>query len=928
MAIPRIVQRLSFLWLFCILLVCFGAAKASPAISYKPIHTSSFVTLPAYWDVLAPFSIGTREFGADPLEAFGGIREIYKNRGSNPLFPSELVFGGYVRWSTVPGGDNVVSIAWNTSVVNWPLIESWGGLTSSQFQGWAIGRLNVRRSGMYTVTCTGVTSFYIDHQPFRGDVYGLGYGVASTKLEVSDTLLLLIPLSGMENTAFQCGFSDISPNYPSKLIELQDHVVPDIVVYNGQNTVAGAWFGLSVLNIDNQPLTHFFVASEEFKIVQQPTKTQIFGNQGGIINFQVDSESVLGSALCQDSSSSSKASFKISFVAHGPGGPGNYSLAISVSLSCRFWGLPYAFTFLDIDRSVQYAATRPPAFRCLKCPVLFTFHGAGVYARKDAWVYAYQQQNTSWLLFPTNRRQFGFDWEGPGKTNAWYAFNALLSLPGVPQALKSSYGINPQRIQYAGHSMGGHGCWYISTHAPDRALSVSPAAGWIKMGMYIPFFTRVSESLADPFLVQILMSSIAMHNTDFYMRNLKGIPLMVRMGALDDNVPPFHLKRMARIHNQLEKKTTATVVSEIPGESHWWGGVVDDAPMQAFFNQHVNTTTHPLPKSFTASFFSPADFESRGAIQPIQLSQYGRAAYIHVERSGGSSDEWTLTTMNVKKFRFIKNEIPRPNSLIIDGKRFQNIPSPDSDQVFCKISGSWQLCQWEASNSKEKGRESIGPISRILEGPITIVYGTSCQSNFETDRQMQFQDRDTDSLNSIFNPTEPDCRQFYQDQALFLANSLYYQGRYTPRIIADKDLVNSEPEGNLIILGGPEDNVYLNYLLNKKHWPSPVSFLTTEHGFQIGHRKFIHVDSATAYIVPSPDNYPHLMQIVAGNSFKAVKRAVGLIPTKSSWTVPDWVVTGPEFGWNGVGGLLGAGYWSNEWMFDPTASWISDIDEF
>jgi hypothetical protein len=882
--------------------------------------SSSYITLPANWDILAPFSIGTREFGADPLEAFGGIRKLYTDRASPQLFPSELVFGGYVGWSSVPGGTSMVNIQWNATMVNWPLIESWGGLAASQFQGWAVGRISIQRSGTYTVSCVGVSTFYIGEQSFRGDVYGLGYGVFSANLEKSNTVLMYIPFGGMEGTSFQCGFNDVSPSSASKLQELSDHVIPDIIVYNGQNNVAGGWFGLSVLNLYNMTLSQFRVTSNEFTIMgqEQPSSFSLEGHQAGIFNFQVDSNSVNGIAQCQGAATTeSHATFRLIFTAEDAtkGWLESSSLFLNVTLNCRSWGLPYAFTFLDVDHSVQYAAARPPINRCSSsgCGVLFTFHGAGVYARKDAWVYAYQQQKTSWLLFPTNRRQFGFDWEGPGKTNAWMALEALSAplSPGVPLSISSSFKVNKYRIQYAGHSMGGHGCWLISSHAPDRALSISPAAGWIKMGMYIPFFSRTGDSLVDPFLSHLLMSSISMHNTDFYMRNLKGIPLMVRMGALDNNVPPFHLKRMARIHNQINSDPTWTVISEIPGESHWWGGVVDDAAMQAFFDKHVNKSLPPLPNSFTVSTLSPSDFESKGGIQPLQFFISGRAGYIHVSGAGTASP-WTLTTHNIRRFRFLSFPgLVRPSSafILVDGQ--QLISQLGEGQHYCKnvdnlkgSSSAWDIC-WDRTGwmKVEKSRESLGPIPRILEGPITIVYGTKCP--------------------------DIDCANLYRQSALTIANTLYYQGRYTPSIFPDFQMIGSVPNSNLIILGDPQSNAYLNWLISpQKSWKVPVQFLTETRGFQIGERSFTHPSSATAFIAPLPDTYPRMALVLAGNTNSAMRKAITLVPTKSSWTLPDWVATGPEFGWNGAAGLLGAGYWSFDWKFDPSNSWISPFDEF
>lgn len=448
--------------------------------------------------------------------------------------------------------------------------------------------------------------------------------------------------------------------------------------------------------------------------------------------------------------------------------------------------------------------------------------------------------------------------------------------------------------------MGGHGCWLISTHAPDRALSVSPAAGWIKMGMYIPFFTRVGDSLVDPFLSQLLMSSINMHNTDFYMRNLKGIPLMVRMGALDNNVPPFHLKRMARLHNELSHNATLTVVSEIPGESHWWGGVVDDAAMQAFFSQHWSATTLPrLPNSFTVSALSPIDFESRGGIKLLQFELSGRAAHVHV--SSSSSAQWNLATINLKRFSFISMPtLSRPLSVMVDGQLFDQVPSLPSH--FCKqTTGIWGLCITDTWIQSEKSPERYGPIAQILENVLSIVVGTS----------------------------EPAFSTVYHDQAQMLANTLYYQGRYTPQIFTDNQVVANRsvlPKGsNVIVLGGPLSNSFAKSVLPS--WSPAVHWLANgQRGFSIGSRTFTHPVSGLAFVTPTESS--GLALFIDGNSPASARQATGLVPTKSSWTVPDWVVTGPEYGWNGAAGLLGAGYWNNEWQFDAATSWVSPFDEW
>lgn len=101
----------------------------------------------------------------------------------------------------------------------------------------------------------------------------------------------------------------------------------------------------------------------------------------------------------------------------------------------------------------------------------------------------------------------------------------------------------------------------------------------------------------------------------------------------------------------------------------------------------------------------------------------------------------------------------------------------------------------------------------------------------------------------------------------------------------------------------------------------------SDKDFSIGGRTFSHPSSGLAFIIPAPGSKTRMALIVDGNTPPAFKLATGLIPTKSSWTVPDWVVTGPEYGWNGAAGLLGAGYWSYNWNYEHSTSWMLPFDQ-
>jgi pimeloyl-ACP methyl ester carboxylesterase len=160
------------------------------------------------------------------------------------------------------------------------------------------------------------------------------------------------------------------------------------------------------------------------------------------------------------------------------------SVSQELTIQCKNFGDAFTFTFLDVDNSVQYAAARPPIHTCpaTGCPVLFTFHGAGVGktrynssthpcadAANPGWTNSYKRQNYTWTLFPTNRRAYGWDWQDPGRYDAFAALGYLATyLPGVSSDLAPKFAVDPYKVLYAGHSMGGHGCWNIASHFPDR----------------------------------------------------------------------------------------------------------------------------------------------------------------------------------------------------------------------------------------------------------------------------------------------------------------------------------------------------------------------------------------------------------------------------------------------------------------------------
>ena len=74
---------------------------------------------------------------------------------------------------------------------------------------------------------------------------------------------------------------------------------------------------------------------------------------------------------------------------------------------------------------------------------------------------AYAPKPDFWIVCPTNRGRFGFDWQDWGRLDAYEVLD---------DALKAT-GVDPRRVYLTGHSMGGHGTWHLAANDPGRFLA-------------------------------------------------------------------------------------------------------------------------------------------------------------------------------------------------------------------------------------------------------------------------------------------------------------------------------------------------------------------------------------------------------------------------------------------------------------------------
>ncbi|HAN30188.1 MAG TPA: hypothetical protein DCQ06_01190, partial [Myxococcales bacterium] len=207
-------------------------------------------------------------------------------------------------------------------------------------------------------------------------------------------------------------------------------------------------------------------------------------------------------------------------------------------------------TFLSpVDRSVQYYGVVPPTdFDSQKSYGLaLSLHGASVEAKGQA--NSYSPKDWLYVVAPTNRRRFGFDWEEWGHLNGLAALNDA----------KTRFNTDPLRTYVTGHSMGGHGTWQFGVHHADLFAVVGPSAGWDSFYTY-----GGSKKPTGPFI-----RARAHSDTSSFLSNLSNRAVYVIHGTADDNVPWSEGKNL---YQKAKQHTSDIQYHWQQGAGHWWNG--------------------------------------------------------------------------------------------------------------------------------------------------------------------------------------------------------------------------------------------------------------------------------------------------------------------------------------------------------------------
>ncbi|RUA08633.1 MAG: alpha/beta hydrolase [Flavobacteriia bacterium] len=543
-------------------------------------------------------------------------------------------------------------------------------------------------------------------------------------------------------------------------------------------------------------------------------------------------------------------------------------------------------TFIsNIDGSVQYYSVAPSTDHSTKNQALFfSVHGASVEAVNQA--NAYKQKDWGNLVAPTNRRPFGFAWEDWGRLDALEVLNDA----------KRIYKPDENRIYLTGHSMGGHGTWYLGATYPDKFASIAPCAGYPDLILYRDSFLKETlklpmdqlkkmgftekdvERLKTEYIPNPVERMIKRAGTP--SRTLELIRNYLHYGVYifhgeKDNVVPTEIardmrKRLGTFHNDF-------TYYEYPGGQHWFGNhSVDWPPIFEMFSERSKKDPKEIKK---IEFYtgSPGVSATSNFITIVQQLKPFEVSSFKFSRE----DSVKITTKNVALLKIDAKDLNDTiKKISIDGTAL-NIKTKEIN-YFKNISGKWNKAS--APALQEKGPHRNGGFKDAFRNKMVFVYATkgSAEEN-----------------------------KWYFNRARFDAETFRYRANGSVEVIKDVNFNPAKyPDRNIILYGNRSNNNAWNKLLGE----SPIQ--VSDNEVRIGNKKLSGTQWGMYFIYPRKDSDFASIGVVTATGEKGMKAAYMNHYLVNGTTFPDVTLFDDSVLKEGERNVKCAGFFGNDWSID------------
>ncbi|OAP57732.1 hypothetical protein AYL99_08470 [Fonsecaea erecta] len=871
-------------------LVCILASVSQDVLAVEGTGTDSqsLITILPSWDVIGPFRIGTREivWGADPLEFYGGIRHANPDEPSYSRSP--LARNATVQWArkeyhtSQSNGEYSLDFSLEFDEIDWEFAQKIYGWSAFQYQAWAKGRILNQDvvSRLVNVFTDNILELWInDMHVFGGDFFGFGRAPVLVELHpgVNNVSVRLVrevrSMGGAFPPTIQAGLRT-QPACEQLAFVANSLVMPDVV--NGRlctpygsitiRNQGATWIYMHRITAMSRA-NDYIVTSQDIRLAPGQSRPVKMVFETG---FRFD-ESI---RLILSYSGQDTALREISFI---------------IELEHADISSVQRITFLHPSGTVSYAILKPPstanATREDRLPVLLNLHGAGVEADGPLARHMFDDAShlPAWILTPAGMSTWsGDDWHTWGIADAQSAVAAIAEW--INSTVWKGPGVYIEKLLVAGHSNGGQGTWYFTSHQPDRLLGAAVASGYSSIETYVPY---VLWNEADPLQNALLEISRSSFRHEILLENLAELPILQQHGSADDNVPAYHSRLMNTL---LAQGGGAAQYSEMLDKGHWFDGAMTTQSMMQFYLQHLAVPHIELtvPASFTFIAPNSHDMGSRYGIIVDQLSSPDRLGRMRVTTGlYGSLVQWHIRTENIHRFHLDANAqlANAPDQVLID----------DIPQVFntrkgaaCFVqsaSGVWTrevALDWRTLDQRY-GRQR-GTLDAILRsaGPFEVIYnsGKTLSIAVQISRNfLQYFGADT----NIVPSSEYEEALESESNVITICLGILVPEARLPRFPIRLD--NKE-----ILFTGPDD--------------SSKSVLLRE-------------GMGGVWLRPLPGE--RLELVVWGFDETGLRQAARLIPTITGAGQPDFVILDSEARWKGHGGAIAMGFFDRHWKISSAS---------
>ena len=528
----------------------------------------------------------------------------------------------------------------------------------------------------------------------------------------------------------------------------------------------------------------------------------------------------------------------------------------------------YSSTFIsDMDGSLQYYSVTPQLKGTKENAALFlSVHGAGVEAIGQA--RAYQSKDWGTLVAATNRRPRGFNWEDWGRLDAL----EVLTLA------KEKFKPDPSRIYLTGHSMGGHGTWFLGATYPGNWAAIAPCSGYPTLKSYGSADGIIPDSSKNKF-EQLLLRAGNQSDVIKLANNYNPFGVYILHGDSDRVVSVNYARQMKKVLANFHSDFS---YYEYPGGEHWFGNEsVDWKPLFDFFKWHTRLADSAVNQiDFTTS--SPGiSSENRwaGVLQQIHPLQYSRLQF---SRDNGAR-KITGTTQNCKIISIALNQFGTNASVTIQLDHANPIvykTNSVSDTLVLELKqDNWVISSVPGLN--QKGPHRYGTFKDGFRHKMVYVYGTT---------------------------GTPQENEWSLNKAKYDAETWYYRGNGAVDIISDKAYsIDQYKDRGVVLYGNYSTNAAWSILL------SDCPIRVERNKISAGKSTWLGDDLGAYFVWPIAGSTIASVSVVSGSGIKGMNAALANQYFAGASGFPDFMIFSLDMLQTGANAIKMAGFFDNEW---------------